>query len=364
MRPRRHIRVAVVLLGLVASVVVGAAAAPSVSATDALELERRLALPPFAYVAETDIDATKIARGDGGYAGAAAYIDSVADALVARPSVGTSLQKVAVSPDGTKLYVTDAYRPVLHVLDAETNVEIVAVPLPGVEPRDPNQLGVILKGLDSVFSYELWRTCAVGVACTPDGKWVLVCSSAGLQVVDAVANRVVRTLPDLVGGHVAVSFDGERAYITTDDFDSLPQQDFLGWFRVLAEAEDNRLVCLDLATFVTIAEISTAAVAGIAINPDDTQVLISETYKKRVRVLDAMTLADRWEVSTEPSYAIGLGFVPSGEKAYVVCSADSGWSTAVSAQTVPRTPTAEEFFCGVIDVVREEMVKRIPLQAY
>lgn len=334
------------------------------SATDTVEVQRRLSLPPFAYVAEMDIDASALARGEGAYTGAAAYIDSAADSLVARPAVGLNPQSVAVSPDGSRLYVTDAYDPVLHVLDAETKSEIAAVALPGVEARDPNAISTVMKGLDSVFSYDLWRTCSQGVACTPDGQYVLVCSSDGLQVVDAATNEVVRTIAGLKGGHVAVSFDGKRAYVTSDDFETLPARDFLGWFRLLSEAEDNRLVCLDLSTFEAVCEILTAAVGGIAIKPDDSQVLISETYKKRVRVLDAATLADLWQVSTDPSYSIGLGFVPSGEKVYVVCSADSGWATAVAGQTVPRLPTADEYFCGVIDTAAEEIVKRIPLQAY
>ena len=66
---------------------------------------------------------------------------------------------------------------------------------------------------------------------------------------------------------------------------------------------------------------------------------------------------------------IGLGFVPSGEKAYVVCSADSGYSdiiggSASGEQTVPTVPKAEDFFCAVIDTQEEEIVKRIPLEAY
>jgi YVTN family beta-propeller protein len=348
----------------VAVVVLTIFCAPRALATDSAELQRRLALPPFAYVAEMDIDAAALAQGENAYTGAVAYIDAAADTLAGRPAVGRSPQSVAVSPDGSKLYVTDAYDPVLHVLDADTQSEIAAVELPGVEARDPNALSAVMKGLHSVFSYELWRTCSQGVACTPDGRYVLVCSSDGLQVMDANTNKVVRTIAGLKGGHVAVSFDGKRAYVTSDDFDTLPARDFLGWFKLLSEAEDNRLVCLDLDTFEIVGEIKTAVVGGIAVKPDDSQVFISETYKKRVRVLDALTLADLWQVSTEPSYSIGLGFVPSGEKAYVVCSADSGWATAVAGQTAPRLPTAEEYFCGVIDTAAEEIVKRIPLQAY
>jgi hypothetical protein len=112
-------------------------------------------------------------------------------------------------------------------------------------------------------------------------------------------------------------------------------------------------------------EIPTASVGSIAIKPDDSQVFFSEVYRKRARVVDALTLGDLWKVSTEPSYALGIGFVPNGTKAYVVCSADSGALDYFSGgQTRPKVPTAEEFFCAVIDTHDEEIVKRIPLEAY
>ena len=84
--------------GSPAPVVVGTAATTSVTAShgtgaaDRDEIERRLALPPFAYVAESDTDAAKIQAGLDGQTGAAAFIDSATDTLVARPAAGTHLQ--------------------------------------------------------------------------------------------------------------------------------------------------------------------------------------------------------------------------------------------------------------------------------
>lgn len=331
---------------------------------DRAEIERRLGLAPFAYVAETDYDAAKIQSAAFGYTGAAACIDSASDSLVDRPAAGSSLQDVAVSPDGSRFFMTDAYEPVLHVFDAETREEVREIGLPGVEARD---LSMWMKDSfrESGFPYSAWRSCAGGVACTPDGSLILVTSSAGLQVIDAGTDRVVRTIPELVGGAIAVSFDGKRAYVACDDFDELPLRDFFGWFEVLMETEECRLVCLDLATWEVIGEIPTALIGGIAMKPDGSEVFFSEIYKKRVRVVDSLTLDDLWEVSTEPSYAIGIGFVPSGTKAYVVCSADAGYTDILSGgQTVPSLPRAEDFFCAVINTAEHKIVKRIPLDAY
>ena len=285
---------------------------------DRAEIERRLALPPFAYVAETD-------HSDSGDTGAAAIIDSLTDSLAARPSAGTLLNSVAVSPDGSRFYMTDYYDTVLHVFDAETKLEILQIPLPGVKPRDPAWLPTVVQDNEKTFLYELIRPCAMGVASTPDGASVLVCSSAGLQVIDTATNRVVRTLPDLLGTLVAVSFDGKRAYVACDILDSLAPRNYLDWIRTLMNDDDCRLVCIDLRTWEIVKEIPTATVAGLAVKPDDTQVFFSESYQKSVRVVDALTLEDMWNVNTEPSFAVGIGFVPNGTKAYVVCTADTGF---------------------------------------
>jgi DNA-binding beta-propeller fold protein YncE len=364
-RPRLGSRVILFLCLFLAALIIGipeSVAGSTVADRD--EIERRLALPPFAYVAESDQDTAKIQAGLDGQTGAAAFIDSATDTLAARPVAGTNLNCVAVAPDGSRLYVTDYNEAVLHVLDAETKKEILKIALPGVEPRHPTWLTKAVQDQGYTFAFELMRPCSGGVACTPDGAWVLVCSSAGLQVVDTATNQVVRTLSDLRSDLVAVSFDGKRAYVACDTLDSLAPRTYLDWIRTIMTTEECSLVCLDLETWQIVNEIPTTTVAGIAVKPDDTQVFLSETYQKRVRVVDALTLADVWEVSTEPSYSVGIGFLPNGTKSYVVCFADSGYYDSAGQQTLPKAPKAEDFFCAVIDTQDKEIIKRIPLEAF
>lgn len=343
----------------------GASAITPPLGTDRGEVLRRLALDPFAYVAETDIDVGLVQQGDMGYTGAAAVVDSATDALDARPSAGASLQGVAVAPDGARFFMTDAYQPILHVFDAETQKEIGQIELPGVEPRDAMWMVEALKDGTGKFPFSAMSSCSSHVACTPDGRFALVVSSAGLQVVDLTQDKVVRTLAGLSGGPVAISFDGKRAYVADDNLGDLPPRGFLEWMQAIMKSADYRLVCIDLETWEIVAEIPTAAVAGLAVKPDDSQVFVSESYRKLVRVVDASTFADLWSVSTEPSYSVGIGFVPDGTKAYVVCSADTGFlDVASGAQTPSKLPQAEDYFCAVIDTVEKEIVKRIPLEAY
>ena len=164
---------------------------------------------------------------------------------------------------------------------------------------------------------------------------------------------------------MAVSFDGKRAYVACDTLDSLAPRSFLDW---MTDGHDDRGVQAGLHRSGDVADRSkrfrTTTVAGIAVKPDDTQVFFSETYQKRVRVVDALTLADVWEVSTEPSYSVGIGFLPNGTKSYVVCFADSGYFDSSGQQTLPKAPKAEDFFCAVIDTQDKEIIKRIPLEAY
>jgi DNA-binding beta-propeller fold protein YncE len=356
------------LTGLVTGVVGGTAlsAVPGTT-SDAGEIARRLALPPFAYVAETDHDTASLQQGEFVYTGVAAVIDSQTDALAARPIAGASLQGVAVAPDGSRFYMTDAYEPVLHVFDADSNKEIAEVSLPGVEARDRMWMSKAAQNAIGTFPYSAMRSCSEGVACTPDGSLVLVASSAGLQVVDTTTNKVVRTLSDIRGGALAVSFDGKRAYVFADNFDTLAPRSFADWFKLISATEECRLVCIDLDTWQIVEETPCAIVVSIAVKPDDSQVFFSESYKKRVRVVDALTLEDLWTVSTEPSFSVGLGFVPNGSKAYVVCQADIGslaYLAGDQTAQASREPTAEEYFCGVIDTAKKEIVKRIPLEAY
>ena len=209
------------------------------------------------------------------------------------------------------------------------------------------------------------RSCSSGVACTPDGAWVLVCSSAGLQVVDTATNKVVRTLSDLLGDLVAVSFDGKRAYVACDTLDSLAPRSYLDWLRTMMT---DRGVQAGLHRPGDLADRQrdpdhhggrpcrqAGRLPGL-LQRDPTRSGCGWWTPSPSRISGS--------VSTEPSYSVGIGFVPNGTKAYVVCSADSGFFDSSGQQTLPKAPKAEDFFCAVIDTQDKEIVKRIPLEAY
>jgi YVTN family beta-propeller protein len=101
-------------------------------------------------------------------------IDTTTNTVSATISVGYNPAGVAVSPDGTKLYITDAgFNPpgnIASVIDTRTNTVIATIPV-GIGP--------------------------IGVSVTPDGSKVLTANNASINVsvIDATTNAVVATIP-------------------------------------------------------------------------------------------------------------------------------------------------------------------------
>jgi len=114
-------------------------AATPAPAVDRAEIERRLALPRFTYVGETD------SRGAKGSSGALAFIDSETDTLAFRPHIGSDLGRVAMAPDGRLIYVVDLDEPVVWVVDAETREKVGSIRLPGVTPSKRRTMTVTAK---------------------------------------------------------------------------------------------------------------------------------------------------------------------------------------------------------------------------
>ena len=161
---------------------------------------------------------------------------------------------------------------------------------------------------------------------------------------------------------MAVSFDGKRAYVASDNFNELSKRSLDDWLSLTVETGDCRLAYVDLETWEIVKTIPTGMVAGIAVKPDDSQVLFSEFGKQRVRAVDAVTLKDLWTVDTAPAHPIGLAFVPDGTKAYAVCAADTGYFQYGTVEGVaPIAPRPKDYYCLVIDTAAREIIKKIYL---
>ena len=329
------------------------------AAVDRAEIERRLALPRFTYVAETDI---RTSGGTSTFRGALAFIDSETDRLLSRPRMGTRPEAVAVAPDGRLVYVGDADVPVVHVVDAETKKEVRTVRLPGVKAFDQKTFTVTGK-----MCFADMQGCTSAIACTPDGAAVLVLSKAGLQVIDTTTFEVVRTLAGLKDGFdLAVSFDGTRAYIATLDYLGRGEKSLLAWADLQVAGVGGGLALLDLASWRVVKRVKCGVIGGMAVDPDDSRVFVSDFKLQSLRAVDPVSLSDLFVVDLKSGKSNnfqprGVGVLPDGSKVYVVC-ADTSYGAAED-RAMGRA-TADEYFCAVVEPASQEVVRRIPLDAY
>ena len=326
---------------------------------DRAEIERRLALPRFTYVAEYD---HKQSGTSLKFEGALAIVDSESDRLAHRPRMGSQLVSVAVAPDGRLVYVTDRDKPVIHVVDAETYNEVRTVRLKGVKAVKTRSFSATGK-----MCYADMQGCSSALACTPDGRSVLVLTKIGLQVIDTATFEVVRTLKEVDDGYdLVVSFDGARAYIATLDYNERPDQTLRKWAELAIEGKGGGLALLDLTSWQVVKRIKCGLIGGMAVDPDDSRVFASDHKLQSLRIVDPSSLADLAVVDLRTDKARsfqprGVGVLPDGSKVYVVC-ADTSMDAAMARAT--GQATADEYFCAVIDTQSQEVVKRIPLDAY
>ena len=116
-------------------------------------------------------------------------IDTTANTVIATIPVGSEPSGVAVSPDGSKVYVVDQFADTVSVITTATKMVSATIPV-GTYPQ--------------------------GVAASPDNRKVYVANSDShtVSVIDTMANTVIATIP--VGAApigVAVTPDGGKVYV-------------------------------------------------------------------------------------------------------------------------------------------------------
>jgi len=122
-------------------------------------------------------------------------IDTASNQVVATiPTAVLGFVGLSISPDGSRLYAASIGNPsVVDVIDTKTNAVVTSIALPSSEP--PTQIRV-----------------------TPDGSHAYVTGDAGhLWIIDTTQNATVATIPVISGQpllDIALAPDGTRAYIT------------------------------------------------------------------------------------------------------------------------------------------------------
>ncbi|MGD9621780.1 MAG: beta-propeller fold lactonase family protein [Mycolicibacterium sp.] len=278
----------------------------------------------------------------GGTNASAATVRLGGDSIAATPAVthtiivGPFPIDVASSPDGAKVYLTEAGLNTLSVIETATNTVINTIPV-GTQPAgvavnpDGSHVYVVNTGDNNVSviaaaTLATAATVAVGaspnvVAVSPDGSTLYVTNTDDktVSVIDTATNTVVKTIAvgaDPIG--VAFNPQGTTAYV--------------------ANPADDTVSVIDTATNTVT---TTVEVAGapfmVAVSPDGSRAYVTNQSANSVSVIDTATntVSTAIEVGQTPA---GVAFSADGALAFVVNQKDNTVSVIDTAtSTVTRT---------------------------
>ena len=140
-------------------------------------------------------------------------IDTATNTVTATIPVGDSPVGVAVTPDGTRVYVTNADRDTVSVIDTATNTRHRhhprrrqprsgwRSPRTAPAPTSPTRLGAHVSVIDTATNTVIATipvgVAPFGVAVTPDGTRAYVANvgSDTVSVIDTATNTVTATIP-------------------------------------------------------------------------------------------------------------------------------------------------------------------------
>ncbi len=183
----------------------------NVSLVDSRSLEVRDTIPvgvnPFTAAVSPDLNTLYVSNtfsGDVSVIDVTRYMGNLSNRFLAKVPVGLAPHGIQVTPDGKRVFVNNSGDLSVSVISAETKTVIATIPLASEE-----QKAKLKRSDEGTFS-------VVGLAMTPDGRWVLSAMGSldAISVVDATSLKMVDSIK--VGRQpywIALSPDARTAYV-------------------------------------------------------------------------------------------------------------------------------------------------------
>jgi YVTN family beta-propeller protein len=271
-------------------------------------------------------------------AGGITEINSSNNSAIATAPFPNNGSTLAVTPDGTRLYVSNRDVGEVRVFDTRTNVPLVVIPVGNAGEN-------------------------VGIAVSPNGQLVYVANqfSGTVTVIDAATNHVVQTIftgaepiwitfsadgsgayvSNQVSGTVSVVATASGSVINTIGGFSCPFHSKLthdGSKLLVSSQCDNSLKVVNLSTNTVVNSIPTGPnPRGIALTPDGRRAYVADWFSNTVDVIDVVAEVNLNTPITVGNNPLGIAMTPSG-KAYVANFSDNSISVIESStNTVTAT---------------------------
>jgi YVTN family beta-propeller protein len=247
-------------------------------------------------------------------------IDTATNTVTATVPAGFTPFRLAVTPDGSKVYVTDAGAGAntVSVIDTATNTMTATIPV------GPRPEGVAVTPVQRKREAERERGSGGGREREPDRSKVYVANNGAntLSVIDTATNTVIATIT--VGSNplgVAVTpvqreREAERERGSGGGREREPDRSKV----YVTNQGDNTVSVIDTATNTVTATIPVGSgPSGVAVTPDGTKVYVANAFfgfGTNVSVIDAAT---NTVIATIPAGSApgNVAVTPDGRRVYV-----------------------------------------------
>ncbi|MGD0711423.1 MAG: beta-propeller fold lactonase family protein [Bacteroidales bacterium] len=217
-------------------------------------------------------DSSKVYITDG--SDSVSVINTATNTVTATITVGSGPQGISVSPDGSKVYVANYGANTVSVINTTTNTISATI---------------------SGFNYP------EGISVSPDGSKVYVANSGGsgsVSVINSASNTIVATIAVGINPMgICISSDGSKVYVTNQNSTSVT---------VINSATNTVLTTITVGNHPY----------GVSVSPDGSKVYVANYIASTISVINTATntVTATITVGNGPE---GVSVSPDGNKVYV-----------------------------------------------